>query len=136
MLLAGDAIITKQESALAVVTQRPEVRRPPAYFTINWPETRRSVEALAALQPSVLASGHDQPMSGAAMQAHVQQLAHDFDRIGLPSHGRYVADPVIADEHGIVHAPAAQSPLVKIAVGAVLAALALRLVRRFTSAFI
>ena len=36
-LVAGDAFVTtKQESAIAVLTQRPELHGPPMYFTPDW----------------------------------------------------------------------------------------------------
>src|SRR6478672_1031907 len=36
-LIAGDAFVTtKQESLSAVLTQRPEVHGPPAYYTMDW----------------------------------------------------------------------------------------------------
>src|SRR5919206_1762841 len=36
-LIAGDAFVTtKQESAIAALTQRPEVHGPPAYYTSDW----------------------------------------------------------------------------------------------------
>jgi glyoxylase-like metal-dependent hydrolase (beta-lactamase superfamily II) len=58
-LIAGDAVVTtKQESASAVLAQRPELHGPPAYFTPDWESARRSVEQLAALDPERLATGH------------------------------------------------------------------------------
>lgn len=46
-LIAGDAFVTtKQESALAVLTQRPELHGPPAYFTPDWESARSSVQRL------------------------------------------------------------------------------------------
>ena len=49
-LIAGDAFVTtKQESAVAALTQRPEMHGPPTYFTPDWENARRSVERLAAL---------------------------------------------------------------------------------------
>src|ERR671919_701782 len=51
-LIAGDAFVTtKQESAIAALTNRPEIHGPPAYFTPDWTASRRSVERLAALEP-------------------------------------------------------------------------------------
>ena len=49
-LIAGDAFVTtKQESALAVLMQRPELHGPPMYFTPDW---------LAHFTPPGTASGH------------------------------------------------------------------------------
>ena len=51
-LIAGDAFVTlRQESALAVLSRRQEVRRPPAYYTADWIAARHSVEKLAAYGP-------------------------------------------------------------------------------------
>jgi glyoxylase-like metal-dependent hydrolase (beta-lactamase superfamily II) len=104
-LIAGDAVVTtKQESTIDVVTQRPTVWRPPAYFTCDWIAARRSVEKLASLEPNVLATGHGRPLAGAEMRAALWNLAVRFDEV-MPSTGRYVPYPAIADEHGVVHVP-------------------------------
>src|SRR5919106_6132432 len=59
VLIAGDAFVTmRQESLLCVLTRRQEVWRPPAYFTPDWSAARRSVQALARLEPSVAAPRH------------------------------------------------------------------------------
>lgn len=121
VLLAGDAIVTtRQESALAVATQAPEVRRPPAYFTINWVQARQSVEKLATLCPSIIATGHGQPMEGTAMDQQLQALAQNFEQVGVPSQGRYVTAPALPDANGIVPAPPAApiSPTTVLAVAA------------------
>lgn len=91
VLLAGDAVVTtRQESALAVWTQRREVRPPPAYFTPNWRLAFQSLERLRALRPDVLATGHGLPLSGLEMRAAWDALSADFESRGLPTHGRYV----------------------------------------------
>ena len=119
VLLAGDAVVTtKQESAIAVATQRPEIHAPPAYFTQDWDSARDSVHALAALEPAVIASGHGPPMSGNAELQALQTLARYFDRWGLPPRGRYVRRPAIADERGTVWVPpGAPDPLPKLLLG-------------------
>jgi glyoxylase-like metal-dependent hydrolase (beta-lactamase superfamily II) len=120
-LIAGDAFTTtKQESALAVMTQRPEIHGPPAYFTPDWPEARASVERLAGLEPEVAATGHGRPMRGEAMRRELHALARDFGRRAVPEHGRYVGRPPRLD------------PLPKLLLGAgavVLAGAALRRMR-------
>jgi glyoxylase-like metal-dependent hydrolase (beta-lactamase superfamily II) len=93
-LIAGDAFCTtKQESFLAVATQRPELHGPPAYFTTDWDAARRSVELLAALQPAHIAPGHGRPMAGLETTAALQELAARFDEVARPEHGRYVTHP-------------------------------------------
>jgi len=50
LLIVGDAFVTtKQESFIAVLTQKIEFHGPPAYFTPDWIAARTSVEKLAAL---------------------------------------------------------------------------------------
>lgn len=94
-LLAGDAFCTtKQESFLAVATQRPELHGPPSYFTTDWDAARDSVRRLAALQPAVLAPGHGQPMAGADATRALILLADRFDVVARPESGRYVEHPM------------------------------------------
>jgi glyoxylase-like metal-dependent hydrolase (beta-lactamase superfamily II) len=104
-LIAGDAVVTtRQESTLDVLLQRRTVWRPPAYYTSDWNAARRSVETLAALEPEVLATGHGDVLSGAAMRGELKALADRFDRV-MPQSGRYVPYPAVADERGLVHVP-------------------------------
>lgn len=106
VLIAGDAFVTtKQESAIAVMTQRPELHGPPAYFTPDWRAAGRSVRELAALRPNVAATGHGKPMSGETLRRELDRLAADFERLAVPEHGRYVDHPAIADETGVVSVP-------------------------------
>lgn len=106
VLIAGDAFVTvRQESALAVLSQRREIRRPPAYYTTDWPSARRSVRELAMLQPSVAATGHGLPMYGERLRQELDALAQDFDRAAIPAHGRYVREPAITDQRGVVYVP-------------------------------
>jgi glyoxylase-like metal-dependent hydrolase (beta-lactamase superfamily II) len=105
-LIAGDAFVTtKQESALAAVTYRPEMHGPPAYFTPDWGASRRSVERLAALEPERVATGHGPPLSGPTMRRELHRLAREFERIAVPSRGRYVGRPAVADASGVVSVP-------------------------------
>lgn len=115
-LIAGDAFVTtKQESALAALTQRPEMNGPPAYYTPDWASARRSVEELAALEPRVAATGHGVPMQGDAMLRELHALARDFDRRAVPEHGRYVHRSAITDAGGVVSVPPARVDPVRIA---------------------
>ena len=93
-LIAGDAFCTtKQESFLAVATQRPELHGPPAYFTTDWDAARESVRRLAALSPAFIAPGHGQPMAGPETTQALRQLASRFDEVARPEQGRYVEQP-------------------------------------------
>jgi len=120
-LLCGDALTTtKQESALAVATQRREMHGPPAYFTQDWRAARESAGRLAALEPEVLASGHGEPWSGADMRRALRDLASHFTEREVPSFGRYVRHPALTDARGIVSLP--PDPLPKVIAGAAVAA--------------
>jgi glyoxylase-like metal-dependent hydrolase (beta-lactamase superfamily II) len=131
-LIAGDAFVTtKQESAIAALTNRPEIHGPPAYFTPDWEAARRSVEELADLKPLRVATGHGPPMEGNKMLQALQRLAREFDRLAVPRTGRYVRQPAVMDETGLVALPpAVPDPLPRILVGVGLALLAGAMVRR------
>jgi glyoxylase-like metal-dependent hydrolase (beta-lactamase superfamily II) len=105
-LVAGDAVVTtRQESTFSAMLQRPmTVWRPPAYYTPDWTGARRSVETLAALEPEVLATGHGRVMYGPEMRRELRDLADRFE-IYMPSSGRYIPYPAVADERGVVHVP-------------------------------
>jgi glyoxylase-like metal-dependent hydrolase (beta-lactamase superfamily II) len=105
VIVAGDAITTtRQELAFAVLTQREELSGPPSYFTIDWTKARRSVQALAALQPTLLAGGHGTPLNG-PVSSELNALARDFDQRSRPRRGRYVGTPAVTDEQGVVSLP-------------------------------
>ncbi|MDB5195812.1 MAG: fold metallo-hydrolase [Flaviaesturariibacter sp.] len=106
VLVAGDAFVTtKQESALSVMSQKKVVSGPPKYFTIDWGAAARSVKALAALQPQVVASGHGQAMYGAEVRKQLNKLTKEFWDLAMPEDGRYVHEPALANEDGITYTP-------------------------------
>jgi glyoxylase-like metal-dependent hydrolase (beta-lactamase superfamily II) len=91
-LLVGDAFCTtKQESATAIATQRPELHGPPAYYTSDWDAAKRSVELLASLRPQTVAPGHGRPMTGPDVAEGLDSLALNFDEVARPHHGRRAA---------------------------------------------
>ena len=93
-LIAGDAFTTtRQESFLAVASQRPELHGPPAYYTPDWDAARASVERLAELDPDAIAPGHGLPIAGPETAGMLRELARNFDSIARPAHGRYVREP-------------------------------------------
>lgn len=105
-LIAGDAFVTtRQESAIAALTQRPELHGPPAYFTPDWIAARRSVKRLAELDPLRVATGHGPPLEGLEMLEGFRELARNFDRLAVPPRGRYIRQPAITDENGVVALP-------------------------------
>ncbi len=94
-LIVGDAFCTtRQESFLAVATQKPKLHGPPAYFTTDWEAARESVRRLAALTPAFIAPGHRQPMAGEATTLALAALAAEFDEFARPEQGWYVEHPV------------------------------------------
>ncbi|MCF2446687.1 MBL fold metallo-hydrolase [Dyadobacter sp. CY345] len=106
VLIVGDAFVTtKQESALAALSQIMVLSGPPKYFTCDWQLAKKSVETLALLNPEVVATGHGKPMFGEQMRQDLRQLAFDFDAKAVPSQGRYVSEPAITNQYGVVFLP-------------------------------
>jgi glyoxylase-like metal-dependent hydrolase (beta-lactamase superfamily II) len=69
VLLAGDALTTMDlDTFWGTMAKRPKVCGPPAPATSDWEKARESVEALAALEPSVIAAGHGVPVADAARE--------------------------------------------------------------------
>ncbi|KAA5545731.1 MBL fold metallo-hydrolase [Adhaeribacter rhizoryzae] len=126
VLIAGDAFVTvRQESMLAVMTQKQEVHGPPAYYTPNWEAAKRSLERLWLLRPKVAATGHGLPMYGEELLDQLGLLFREFDERALPSQGRYIKQPAEADESGVISLPPpVPDPVPKVLVGVGLVALA------------
>ena len=123
VLIVGDAFVTqKQESLIGVATRKQEVWRPPAYFTPDWEAARRSVEELSRLDPQVVATGHGTPMDGPEMRQQLEDLARNFGHY-MPVDGRYVRQPAVADETGVVSLPPPVTDPVPLLVGLGAAAL-------------
>ncbi|MEL6059929.1 MULTISPECIES: MBL fold metallo-hydrolase [unclassified Methylobacterium] len=105
-LIVGDAFVTvAQESAYAVAVQEPELHGPPMYLTIDWDAARTSVRELAALEPERVITGHGRPLQGPEMRRALQALAADFDRVAVPEHGRFVEQPLRAEDGSAYRAP-------------------------------
>ena len=105
-LVAGDAFVTtKQESMFAVLTQRPEVHGPPAYYTMDWRAAESSVDELAALEPSIVVTGHGVAMRGERLDRELRDLAANFKRRAVPVRGRYIKQPATADRTGVLFVP-------------------------------
>jgi glyoxylase-like metal-dependent hydrolase (beta-lactamase superfamily II) len=103
VMVAGDAFITtKAESAYATALQTPELHGPPQYFTIDWQKSRTSVQALAALEPNLVITGHGRAMEGIEVADKLRLLAAGFDQIAVPKHGRYIAHPATV-ENGLAY---------------------------------
>lgn len=105
-LIAGDAFVTtNQNSAIAVATQREEFHGPPAYFTYDWDDARQSVRKLADLNPLAVGTGHGVSVRGYELQIKLHYLADHFEEQSIPSQGRYVRDPAVADQYGVIYMP-------------------------------
>ncbi|WP_026236435.1 MBL fold metallo-hydrolase [Pontibacter roseus] len=126
VLLAGDAFVTRHgESVMAVITQKREVHGPPAYYTSDWGSAHHSVEKLLELNPRVAATGHGMPMQGDELLWQLDNLVKDFWTKAVPSHGRYVHEPALTDEQGVISVPPATDNTVpKVLAAAGLVALA------------
>ncbi len=117
-LIAGDAFVTtNQNSAIAVATQREEFHGPPAYFTCDWEAARQSVKTLSDLNPLAAGTGHGVSVRGYDLQIKLNHLVEHFDEQSIPSEGRYVRQPAITDETGIVDMPAPTSFTIARAIG-------------------
>jgi LPXTG-motif cell wall-anchored protein len=109
ILIAGDAFVTtKQESVFAVMAQKKELNGPPKYFTPDWGAAARSVKELAALEPSVIATGHGHAMYGDEARKDLHKLARKFRQLAMPASGRYVKEPALFNDEGVTYVPPAQ----------------------------
>jgi glyoxylase-like metal-dependent hydrolase (beta-lactamase superfamily II) len=86
VLLPGDAFCTtKAESFFeAAIVQKSELHGPPAYFTWDWDQARRSVADLAALDPLIVAPGHGKPLAGTDLPQSLRELAARFNEVAVP----------------------------------------------------
>ena len=133
ILIAGDALCTADmDSALGMAMQKKQFARGGSPFTPDWNASKISVGKLADLEPSVVAAGHGQPISG----ADVPQQLRDFERsFQPPQHGRYVNEAARFDENGVTYLPPAPRDdfgknLAKIGASAALLALGAKLLTR------
>jgi len=79
VLISGDALVTVDlNSPLSLLRSRPRVAAGPWYTTWDRQAARRSIAALAALEPWVLAGGHGAPMSGPDLAARLRILAGPY----------------------------------------------------------
>ena len=106
LLIAGDAFATtKSESVLYTLTRLPSLSGPPKYFTCNWASAKISLLKLSALDPEIVAPGHGRPMHGSKMRDQLAILARHFHQIAVPDAGRYVSEPAVTNEKGVVFLP-------------------------------
>ncbi len=111
VLIAGDAFVTTEsESAIYTMLQKKVLSGPPKYFTPDWEAAAVSVELLDALEPEVAATGHGKPMEGAPMRKSLHNLSQHFRELAVPKKGRYVLQPALMDETGVVFVPKKTRP--------------------------
>lgn len=121
VLIVGDAFVTtRQESAIATLSNLTVVSGPPKYFTCDWNIARDSVNKLNNLLPKVAATGHGLPMRGRELTEGLKKLKENFNKTAKPLHGRYVPLPAITDESGVRYVPPPRlHPLALTLVGAI-----------------
>lgn len=106
VIIAGDAFVTtKAESVISVMFQAKTISGPPKYLTSDWALARQSVIELMNLEPEVVATGHGKPMRGAEVRRLLHNLSEHFYQLAVPSSGRYVDEPAVADATGVVYVP-------------------------------
>lgn len=78
VVLSGDAVLTVDlNSLVGAVSGRQRLAGPPWLTTWDREASRRSVSALAALRPSLLAPGHGRPLALGTVEP-LRHLAHDL----------------------------------------------------------
>lgn len=127
VLIAGDAFVTtNQNSLMSVIKQRKEVHAPPAYFTINWEESKQSITALTLLNPTVAGTGHGLPVFENKLHQELRSLLDRFEETEVPKNGYYTTHPVKAEEDlSVAPVPAAYKKYVVFGALSVLALLAI-----------
>jgi glyoxylase-like metal-dependent hydrolase (beta-lactamase superfamily II) len=116
VLIAGDAFVTtKAESAIFALSGMKHLSGPPKYFTCNWASAELSVIKLAALDPEVAATGHGKTMRGEELRGALKNLSGNFKAIALPEEGRYVNEPAVTNEKGVLYLPPATEKMTRLA---------------------
>lgn len=106
VLIVGDAFVTtKTESAICSLTNIKQLSGPPKYLTCNWPAAKNSLMKLEALHPEIAASGHGKPMEGVELRVELGKLVNKFNTLAVPSEGRYVNEPAVTNENGVLFLP-------------------------------
>jgi glyoxylase-like metal-dependent hydrolase (beta-lactamase superfamily II) len=105
-LVAGDALATTQaESAIAVLGGVKKLSGPPMYMTTDWEAAEQSVAKLAELEPRIIAAGHGPVIRGQEAKSALTYLSQNFKEIAVPTSGRYIGEPAVADETGTQYVP-------------------------------
>ncbi|HYG99379.1 MAG TPA: hypothetical protein VD837_09635, partial [Terriglobales bacterium] len=106
-----------QDNPVGLISRKPQIRRPPAYYTTDWNSAHKSVRRLASLDPQIIGAGHGEPMSGPEAAWQLRQLAENWEMYA-PDYGRYVREPARSDEQGLTHVPPPVADHVPIIAGA------------------
>lgn len=106
VMIAGDALVTtKQESGFHALAFTKILSGPPKYFTCNWASAKQSALKIMGLNPEILAAGHGKPMEGEELRTALNELTTHFDEMAVPSTGRYVNEPAVTNENGVMYLP-------------------------------
>lgn len=116
VLIAGDAFVTtRAESAIFALSNMKHLSGPPKYFTCNWASAEVSVIKLAALDPDVAATGHGTTMRGEELRGALKNLSTHFKSVALPEEGRYVNEPAVTNEQGVLFLPPPTEKMARLA---------------------
>lgn len=116
VLIAGDAFVTtKAESAVFALSSMKHLSGPPKYFTCNWASAELSVIKLAALDPDVAATGHGTCMRGEELRGALKNLSAHFKALALPEEGRYLNEPAVTNEQGVLFLPPPTEKMTRLA---------------------
>jgi len=90
VLIVGDALTTtKQESLLAMLTQKEKISGPPKYLTTDFKRAEESIKTLKSLNPSIVIPSHGKPMKGDKLTKHLELLTNHFTEIATPNNSQY-----------------------------------------------
>ena len=86
VLLSGDALVTLRVNSPAgwLVGANDAPSGPPRYTSWDWSTARESIQALASLEPAVVAGGHGRPLAGAGTAPSLRAFAEHMG--GRPGH--------------------------------------------------
>ncbi len=113
-LLVGDALTTREiNSWMHLLRGEGKIGMPPASFTLDWFDVRRSVIKIGELNPAYLGAGHGQPLAG----DELKRKLHSFlEYATIARKGRYVAQPVRQSSDGTLEIPSVPpDPVEKVA---------------------
>jgi hypothetical protein len=88
----------------AVLLGTPKISRAGTPFNYDWEAARKSVQALADLEPKAIGCGHGPVISGSEAAAGLQALATNYP---VPAQGRYVNDAARTNANGVEYLPPA-----------------------------